>query len=191
MGYRKSTRYKKYSKKRWKNHNNSGRNSKASAFIIFPALFLLLLLSARDSMLRIYQDVVRLARLIDYYKEFLIGACLIALLICVVYIARVVLFKNNVLVGGSGYLFYPLMGYQHRLIAARYLGRKLQGGEEVHHINGRKTDNDASNLAIMHRDQHRAFHRWLNYERDRLGGYPSLTDQRYALRVLFGATMLG
>jgi hypothetical protein len=119
------------------------------------------------------------------------GACLIALLVCLFYIARVLVFKNTALVGGSGYLFYPLLGYQHRVIAARYLGRRLQPGEEVHHINGRKTDNDASNLSIMHRDQHKAFHRWLNEERDRLGGYPSITEQRYALQILFGATMLG
>ena len=38
---------------------------------------------------------------------------------------------------------------QHRIEAERALGRKLELGEVVHHVNGDKTDNRVGNLRVL------------------------------------------
>lgn len=50
---------------------------------------------------------------------------------------------------------------QHILIAEKRLGRKLERGEHVHHLNGEKQDNRPSNLVVLNRSEHRALHRQL------------------------------
>lgn len=53
--------------------------------------------------------------------------------------------------------------FTHRRVAAKKVGGSIGRGREVHHINGRKTDNRASNLSVMSAAAHRKLHakrRW-------------------------------
>jgi len=71
---------------------------------------------------------------------------------------------------------------EHRLIMEKYLKRPLQPGEQVHHINGVKTDNQLDNLFVFNRRDHSTGHmktklelaktqwqlKWLNIELQRV-----------------------
>ena len=49
--------------------------------------------------------------------------------------------------------------YEHRLVATEKFGRPLLDTEEVHHVDGDKTNNDPSNLEVVTRHEHRVEHR--------------------------------
>ena len=49
-------------------------------------------------------------------------------------------------------------GLEHRLIAEKVLGRKLNSFEHVHHIDGNKLNNNPSNLSVMEIKEHQRFH---------------------------------
>lgn len=51
---------------------------------------------------------------------------------------------------------------EHRVVAARTLGRPLRKGEEVHHKNRDKTDNSPENLQVMSKRAHCKLHAKLN-----------------------------
>jgi len=50
--------------------------------------------------------------------------------------------------------------YVHRLVASNILGRDLMKGEQVHHIDGNRLNNDETNIAVLPSKKHHAvFHR--------------------------------
>lgn len=48
--------------------------------------------------------------------------------------------------------------HEHRIVMETKLGRKLEQGEVVHHVNGKIRDNRPENLAVMSRGEHVRLH---------------------------------
>lgn len=60
---------------------------------------------------------------------------------------------------GEGKSYSKLFGrHEHVVVAERILGRKLEPGEIVHHIDRNKRNNDPSNLVVMTQSQHAHLH---------------------------------
>lgn len=79
---------------------------------------------------------------------------------------------------------------EHRFIAKQLLGRNLNKNEVVHHINGRKTDNQINNLCLMDRQRHEFFHTWLRWKREKSGKYPSIKHQKNILKNEYNGILL-
>jgi len=58
--------------------------------------------------------------------------------------------------GWNGYV------YEHIVIAEKYAGRWLEENEVVHHLDGNRSNNRATNLLILDRGQHTKLHNWIN-----------------------------
>jgi hypothetical protein len=61
----------------------------------------------------------------------------------------------QVLISGPGRSKYTR---EHRLVAAKKVGRKLRRNEDVHHDNRKKTDNHPDNLEVMSKSEHSKLH---------------------------------
>lgn len=80
---------------------------------------------------------------------------------------------------------------EHRFIAKQLLGRDLTKSEVVHHINGKRTENEIGNLCLMNREKHEFFHSWLRWKKEKGGGrYPSIHHQKKVLKEEYGGTLL-
>lgn len=79
---------------------------------------------------------------------------------------------------------------EHRSIAQQILGRRLLSNEVVHHINGKKTDNNVYNLCLMDRQKHEHFHSWLRWKREKDGRYPSISFQKKTLQSEYRGVLL-
>lgn len=68
---------------------------------------------------------------------------------------------------GEGHPLADVRGYayEHRLIAFAKLGRPLEPGEHVHHIDGDKQNNDWSNIEVLTHAEHFVEHRKLGSKR--------------------------
>ena len=79
---------------------------------------------------------------------------------------------------------------EHRYIAKQKLDRDLKPNEVVHHINGKKIDNEIGNLCVMDSEKHELFHSWLSWKRRKTGSYPPFKYQKRILVEEYGGTLL-
>ena len=77
---------------------------------------------------------------------------------------------------GTGHHLADIRGYayEHRLAAESKLGRRLLAGEQVHHIDENRQNNDPSNLEVVTIAEHRVHHRAVGVNR-RMPGEPNPT----------------
>lgn len=127
-----------------------------------------------------------------FQKDNLIALAVLALILLYLYIAfykkvyyptRQIFKRRN----ESGYIVVE-GGFEHRVLAEKWLGRKLRRDEEVHHINGKRWDNSRHNLAVMTRENHKRWHERLDWMfANKM--FPKISTQRKKLAGEFDAIL--
>lgn len=100
-------------------------------------------------------------------------------------------FKSEKYIDERGYVvLHKENELEHRYKAKQVIGRELKPNEVVHHINGKRTDNDISNLCLMDRQKHEHFHAWLNWKKSKTHKYPSFEIQKIVLKEEYNGILL-
>lgn len=122
------------------------------------------------------------------YPMIVGGLAVIALLIFAIYKANSTPEK---FINSSGYVVLSHNNeLEHRHIASQILNRSLRPNEVVHHINGRKAENQISNLCLMDSEKHEFFHSWLRWKKEKTGRYPSMSSQKRVLKTEYNGILL-
>ena len=73
--------------------------------------------------------------------------------------------KPFVMISGYKYVYCPSHPFgtrcyvaEHRIVMERHLGRVLDPSENIHHLNGDKTDNRIENMIIVSNSEHGKIH---------------------------------
>lgn len=102
-----------------------------------------------------------------------------------------IFFPSEKYINESGYVVLREKNeLEHRYIAKRLMNRNLYRNEVVHHINGKKTENEVENLCLMDSQKHEHFHSWLAWKRRKSGRYPEIRFQKRVLVEEYGGILL-
>ena len=80
--------------------------------------------------------------------------------------------ERTAVLGQGGYKYFWISDgtsiKEHRAVMEQMIGRKLEPGEEVHHIDGDRANNNPSNLMLLTKSEHSRLHRLKDLERNKL-----------------------
>jgi hypothetical protein len=124
-------------------------------------------------------------------SSFYLGFGVLCIIGFIIWMATSSKTKNETYIDDRGYVVLALENdLEHRFIAKNILDRNLKPNEIVHHINGKRIDNQLRNLCLMDREKHELFHSWLRWKKQKSGRYPSFEDQKRILTQEYSGILL-